>query len=800
MEGIHLRSGKISRGGIRWSNRPDDFRAEIMGLMQTQISKNALIIPTGAKGGFVVKKINSKSSSLNSGLGVKEAGKKAYLTLIHGLLDLTDNYIDGKVVNSQNIVCYDDPDPYLVVAADKGTAQFSDIANAVSAEYQFWLGDAFASGGSHGYDHKALGITARGAWECIKRHFREMGKDIQNEAFTVVGIGSMDGDVFGNGMLLSPCIRLLAAFSGSHIFIDPNPSASDVAFNERKRLFELPGSSWDDYDRTIISAGGGVYPRSAKDITVSAELKKWLGLRYKSLDGESLIRYLLAAPVELLWLGGIGTYVKASTETHEDVGDRANDNVRVDAVDLGARVVGEGANLGFTQKARIEYGLRGGRINTDAVDNSAGVDTSDHEVNLKIFLVGLQKKNLIADYQPLFISMTQDVCQLVLADNIAQSLCLSLEQLRCAESAMVYLQLAERLESIGFFDRAEECFPQAKELMSRSGLVITRPELAVLMAASKMYLTQLIQDQSTLLREHCCSCYLQAYFPEQLSKQYAGYLSGHPLVDEIKATLMSNKIINQAGCGFLSLDADNGNIMDQVTCYLTFDRVLDGDALRQAINALGNNTPTDRQYRLLMQLENILAGFCRWALMQKRKIQPNEQTVSCYKRHLNDYRRYFVNDDAEFGEQLAQYRQEGVPESLALSMVFIASLNDFPLIVSLAAETAQDFVIVLKLFNDITRYLGLNAVNVQLVKMPIHDVWERKVLNGLQEDIKRVVGRVIKAVLAGKVENCADYFNQPDQKYKINRYRRIYQEINNVLPVNLFPYIVLVKELEYLLE
>lgn len=795
MEGIHLRSGKISRGGIRWSDRPDDFRTEILGLMQTQISKNALIIPTGAKGGFVVKK-----NGLKSGLGIKEAGKRAYLTLIHGLLDLTDNYINDKVVQPQNIVCYDDPDPYLVVAADKGTAQFSDIANAVSEQYQFWLGDAFASGGSRGYDHKALGITARGAWECVKRHFREIGKNIQTEAFTVVGIGSMDGDVFGNGMLQSPCIRLLAAFSGSHIFIDPNPSDSNAAFNERKRLFELPGSSWNDYDRSLISAGGGVYPRSAKDIPVSAELKAWLGLRYKSLDGESLIRYLLTAQVELLWLGGIGTYVKAGTEKHDDVGDRANDNVRVDASDLRASVVGEGANLGFTQKARIEYSLKGGRINTDAVDNSAGVDTSDHEVNLKIFLVGLQKKNLIADYQPLFFSMTQDVCRSVLADNIAQSLCLSLEQLRCAENPAVYLQQAERLEAAGFFDRAEECFPQTKEVMSRPGQVITRPELAVLMAASKMYLTQQIQEQSALLQDECCSCYLQAYFPEQISNQYAVHLSTHPLAHEIKATLISNKIINQAGCDFLSLNQDSDNILDHVTCYLAFDRVLDGDGVRQAIGALDNNTPADRQYRLLLQLENTLAGFCRWALMQGRKIRPNEQTVACYRRHLKNYEQYFKNDCAGFCELAAQYQQDGIPDSLAFSMAFIASLNDFPLIVSLAAETAQDFVTTLKLFNELTRYLGLDAVNDQLAKMPMHDVWERKVLNELQEDMKRVTGRLIKSILASKLKTCSGYFDQPEQQDKINRYRRIYQEINSALPVNLFPYIALTKELEHLVD
>lgn len=798
MEGIHLRSGKISRGGIRWSDRPDDFRTEILGLMQTQISKNALIIPTGAKGGFIVKKNGSKPSLLNSSIGIKEAGKRAYLKLIRGLLDLTDNYIDDNIVKPRNLVIYDDPDPYLVVAADKGTAQFSDIANGISAEYRFWLGDAFASGGSLGYDHKALGITARGAWECIKRHFRELGKDIKSEAFTVVGIGSMDGDVFGNGMLLSPCIRLLAAFSGAHIFIDPNPSDSDAAFNERKRLFELPGSSWNDYDRTLISAGGGVYLRSAKDIPVSAELKHWLGLRYKTLDGESLIRYLLTAQVELLWLGGIGTYVKASTENNKEVGDRANDNVRVDAKEMRAVVIGEGANLGFTQKARIEYSLRRGRINTDAVDNSAGVDTSDHEVNLKIFLVGLQKKNLIADYQPLFISMTQDVCRLVLADNIAQSLCLSLEQLRCAEGSSVFLQLAERLESEGKFDRAEECFPQAKEVMARAGLVITRPELAVLMAASKMYLTQLIQEQSALLNEDCCSCYLSAYFPEQVSKQYPDYLSAHPLAHEIKATLISNKIINQAGCGFLSLDEGSENALAHVSCYLTFDRVLDGDALRQTISALDNKIAAELQYQFLLLLENTLTGFCRWALRQGRNIRPTEKTIECYRRHLSDYEQYFKADYTEFTEQLNQYRQQGIPEPLALRLVFISRLADFPLLVSLAAETSQNFVTLLKLFNEITDYLGLDQINEQLAKLPMHDYWERKVMTDLQEDMKQATASMLKTILLGKVQTCAEYFGQPEQKPNINRYRRLYQEVNSILPANLFPYIALTRELEYL--
>ncbi len=796
MEGIHLRGGKISRGGIRWSDRPDDFRTEILGLMQTQISKNALIIPTGAKGGFVVKK-NSSSADF------KESGKKAYITLIRGLLDLTDNYSsDNSVVRPVNIVSYDDPDPYLVVAADKGTAQFSDIANAESAGYQYWLGDAFASGGSHGYDHKALGITARGAWKCVQRHFRELGKNIQKEAFTVIGIGSMDGDVFGNGMLLSPCIRLLAAFSGQHIFIDPNPSDSDAPYNERKRLFELHGSSWNDYERKLISKGGGVYLRSDKDIPVSPELKKWLGIHYKLLDGESLIRYLLTAPVELLWLGGIGTYIKASTEKHEEVGDRSNDNVRVDAANIGARVVGEGANLGFTQKARIEYSLRGGRINTDAIDNSAGVDTSDHEVNLKILLTSLQRKNIIADYQPLFISMTDEVCQQVLANNYAQSLCLSMEQLRSSENSAVFLQLADHLEAFGFFDRVVESFPPSKVILSRPRQTLTRPELAVLMSASKMYLTQQIQDQTTLLHDECCECYLRAYFPVQIVEQYADYLSAHPLANEIKATIVSNKIINQAGSSFLSLDNDyeNNNILDNVGCYLTFDRVLDGDTLRQSIYALDNKIAAAKQYHLLMQLEKMLAGFCRWALLHGKKIQPVTHTINCYSHYLKDYETYFNQQDSiEFKKQLETYQLDGIPVEIAQRVAFISSLIDFPFIVSLSGEATGDFITVLKLFNEITHDLGLYEIYEQLAKMPSHDYWEDKVSTDIQVDMKRITGILIKNIL-GKHATWAGYFDMPHEKQKINRYRRIYQEITNVLPVNLLPYIVLAKELGKLVD
>ncbi|MEQ1559079.1 MAG: NAD-glutamate dehydrogenase domain-containing protein [Methyloglobulus sp.] len=799
MQGIHLRAGKISRGGIRWSDRPDDFRTEILDLMQTQISKNALIIPTGAKGGFVVKK--------NGQQDFKAAGKKAYLTLIHGLLDLTDNYSKGKIVKLANIVAYDDPDPYLVVAADKGTASFSDMANAVAAEYTYWLGDGFASGGSHGYDHKALGITARGAWECVKRHFHELGLDTQTQAFTVVGIGSMDGDVFGNGMLLSPCIRLVAAFSGQHIFIDPNPPKTDAPFNERRRLFAMPGSSWDDYDRNLISAGGGVYLRSAKNIPVSPELQKWLGIRYKTLDGETLVRYLLTAQVDLLWLGGIGTYVKASSEKHEEVGDRNNDNVRVDAATLRAKVVGEGANLGFTQKARIEYALGGGRINTDAVDNSAGVDTSDHEVNLKILLTGLQKQGLIADYQPLFIEMTDAVCNLVLADNIAQSLSLSLEQRRNAEDPEKFLQLAERLENRGYLDRDVESFPGNKEILARPGQTLTRPELAALMAASKRYVTEQIEEAGQFLQGESCACYLESYFPAPIRGHYKAHLSTHPLAHAITATVISNKIINQCGCGFLGLEDDIAvaDVVDSVCCYLTFDRALNADSLRKAIHDLDNVITADKQYPLLLQLENTLADLCSWTLMQNQKIHPDKQTLVLYRNYLKEYQGYFSSpiytQTEAYQTRFLQYQKDGIPDELTRHMLFIANLKDFPFIVSLANATQLGILSVRQWINDVNDFLGLTAMTAQLAKLPKHDNWQRKIMVQLEIDMHRAIALLISDIVRSNSLTCTDYFNTHIEKQnRLERYRQLYQEVMAILPINILPYIALIKTLQRLLE
>lgn len=787
MQGIHLRAGKIARGGIRWSDRPDDFRTEILGLMQTQISKNALIIPTGAKGGFVVKKQGSND--------IKTAGQQAYLRLIRGLLDLTDNYQDGHSVQAAHLVAYDNPDPYLVVAADKGTASFSDSANAVAADYQFWLGDAFASGGSHGYDHKALGITARGAWECVKRHFLELGKDIQQEPVSMVGIGSMDGDVFGNALLLSPHIQLLAAFSGQHIFLDPKPRAIDAAFNERKRLFELPGSSWNDYDRRLISSGGGVYLRSDKDIPLSVELKQWLGVHYKSLDGESLIRYLLMANVDLLWLGGIGTYVKASSEKHEEVGDRNNDPVRIDATQLNATVVGEGANLGFTQKARIEYALQGGRINTDAVDNSAGVDTSDHEVNLKILLMNLQKQGFIHDYQRLFTRLTEPVCTLVLANNIAQSLCLSLEQRRCQATPKAFLQCAGFLEDNDFLDKAQESFPRDKDVLARPGQILTRPELAILMAASKMYLTQQLQNTPCWQEE----TNLVDYFPDPIKTTYLAHLPKHPLANEIRATLLSNRIINQAGCRFLTLklEQDEPNHLDWselAACYLSFEQIINAQSLRAAIVQL---TDLNAQYPLLLQLESVLLQFCQWALAETQHIQPNPPTLARYRDYLDVYREVITANPA-WQKQVLNYRQAGLNEESAEQLALVSTLEDFPRLVALAEPQMTEtnaFKTMICGYTELRHYLGLDALIRQLAQHHPRDHWEASLIPIIQEELKQSLCLIIKISLANNAITPTIHLTQPTKQTVLRRFQAIRQEIENSPPSHLLPYIALSKVL-----
>jgi glutamate dehydrogenase len=586
VEGIHLRFAPIARGGIRWSDRAQDFRTEILGLVRAQRVKNAVIVPSGAKGGFLPKQLPRNASRDD----VQKEGIAAYRLFISALLDITDNLKNGKIVPPRLTVRHDDDDAYLVVAADKGTATFSDIANEISAAHDFWLGDAFASGGSQGYDHKGMAITARGAWECVERHFREIDIDIRRQPFRVIGAGAMSGDVFGNGMLLSPAIRLVAAFDHRDIFIDPDPDPA-LGLAERKRLFALPRSSWQDYDRSKISRGGGVFARSAKSIPISPEIGATLGIDAGALTPNELMHALLKSKADLLWFGGIGTYVRATGESDAEVGDRANDAIRISAAELGAKVVGEGANLGMTQRARIEFAQRGGRLNTDFIDNSAGVNTSDQEVNIKIALGPASRSGkLSADARShLLAAMAPDVAAGSLANNYQQSLALSLAERSCGRELPDYALLLHALEERGLFERRLEALPSDKELeeRGRAGRGLTRPELAVLLSYAKIALERDL-IASTVPDEALLAAWLDAYFPSELRRRFPEGIAGHSLRREIIATSLTNAVLNRGGPAMAVRLADEARrtTADVALAFLAVRDVFELPALWQRIDAL----------------------------------------------------------------------------------------------------------------------------------------------------------------------------------------------------------------------
>ncbi|HEX6000216.1 MAG TPA: NAD-glutamate dehydrogenase [Hyphomicrobiaceae bacterium] len=609
VEGIHLRFAPIARGGIRWSDRAQDFRTEVLGLARAQLVKNAVIVPSGAKGGFLPKQLPRGGSRDE----VQKEGIAAYRLFISALLDLTDNLVDGVIVPPRRVVRHDGDDAYLVVAADKGTASFSDIANEISKAHDFWLGDAFASGGSAGYDHKRMGITARGAWECVKRHFREMDIDIQRQPFRVVGVGDMSGDVFGNGMLLSQQIRLMAAFDHRDIFIDPDPDAA-VGFAERQRLFDLPRSSWQDYDRARISKGGGVFPRSAKAITLTPEMQALLGLVVPSLTPNELIRAILKCEADLLWFGGIGTYVRASSERDADVGDRTNDPLRVTAAEVRAKVIGEGANLGVTQRARIELARRGGRVDTDFIDNSAGVNTSDQEVNIKIALQPAVRAGALAEDQrrQLLAEMTGDVAAASLRNNYQQSLALSLAERSSARNLPDYAALMRTLEAHGLLDRALEALPSDMELQERgrAGRGLTRPELAVLMSYAKIAL-QADLLKSPVPGESQLHSWLTGYFPPLLRERFAAGIDGHSLRREIVALGLTNAVVNRGGPAMaVRLAEETGRpVSDVALAFMAVREVFDLTRLWARIDALDGEIGGELQLRLYeatQQLVNVV--------------------------------------------------------------------------------------------------------------------------------------------------------------------------------------------------
>ncbi|WP_158880562.1 NAD-glutamate dehydrogenase [Amycolatopsis anabasis] len=624
VEGVHLRFGAVARGGLRWSDRREDFRTEILGLVKAQAVKNAVIVPVGAKGGFVVKRPPAPTgdAGLDRDAQTNE-GIACYRMFISGLLDLTDNLVEGKTVPAPDVVRHDGDDSYLVVAADKGTAKFSDIANEVSASYRFWLGDAFASGGSVGYDHKAMGITARGAWESVKRHFRELGVDTQSQEFTVVGIGDMAGDVFGNGMLLSEHIKLVAAFNHMHIFLDPNPDAA-ASFAERRRLFDLPRSSWDDYDRSLISEGGGIYPRSAKNIPITPQVRDVLGLdeSVTKLAPADLMRAILLAPVDLLWNGGIGTYVKAENESHADAGDKANDAVRVNGKDLRVQVVGEGGNLGLTQLGRIEFARNGGKINTDALDNSAGVDCSDHEVNIKILLDHLVGTGELEREQrnALLEEMTDEVAELVLADNYQQNTVLGISRAHAGPMVSVHERQVDALEAKGVLDRHLEGLPNkaAFRELEKAGAGLTSPELATLLAHVKLDLKDELVA-SELPDAEVFARRLPDYFPRPLRARFGDKIGEHPLHRQIITTLVVNEVVDGAGISYAYRLAEemNATATDAVRAYAVVTSVFDLPALWSAIEGLDNLVSTEVQDEMMLETRRLLDRAARWFLTNR---------------------------------------------------------------------------------------------------------------------------------------------------------------------------------------
>jgi glutamate dehydrogenase len=760
VEGVHLRFGAVARGGLRWSDRPEDFRTEVLGLVKAQEVKNAVIVPVGAKGGFVVKQPPVPSGDPAADRDALQAeGVACYRTFISCLLDVTDNRVSGAVLPPEGVVRHDGDDPYLVVAADKGTAKFSDIANAVALEYGFWLGDAFASGGSAGYDHKGMGITARGAWESVKHHFREMGVDTQRQDFTCVGIGDMSGDVFGNGMMLSEHIRLVAAFDHRHVFVDPDPDAA-AGFRERRRLFELPRSSWADYDGALISEGGGVWPRTAKSIPVSGQMRAALGLSgsVQSLSPAELIRAVLLAPVDLLWNGGIGTYIKASTETNAQVGDKANDPVRVDAADLRVKVVGEGGNLGVTQLGRIEFARAGGKINTDAMDNSAGVDTSDHEVNIKIALQPLLAGGALSQdgRNELLTAMTDEVAELVLADNTAQNRLLGVSRAHAGPMLSVHARQIDDLVQAGRLDRDLEFLPAPAEIDARiaAGEGLTSPELSVLVAYTKSLLAaEMIA--SDLPDDPAYATRLPGYFPSAMRARFADAIAAHPLARDIVTTMTANEVVNRAGISFAFRLGEEiaASPTDAIRAYTVTSTVFDLPALLTDIDAADHVVPAGCQDQLTLLLRRLLDRAARWFL--SRRPQPLDVTseidryagpVRTISPRMADLLRGVERDNVR--RDTDQLLGLGATEDLAVRVAY--SLYTFSIldIADVSAGSGRDLWEVAQLYYALSAHLDFDHMLTQVTELERGDRWHALARQAIRDDLYRSMWMITADVLS----------------------------------------------------
>ncbi len=753
VEGIHLRMGKVARGGLRWSDRREDFRTEVLGLMKAQNVKNTMIVPVGAKGGFVVKRMPEGDRE-----SIMQEVVHCYKSFIRGLLDISDNLAEDEVLPPPDVLRLDEDDPYLVVAADKGTATFSDTANEVAAEYSFWLGDAFASGGSVGYDHKAMGITAKGAWESVKRHFRELGVDTQTEDFTVVGIGDMAGDVFGNGMLLSRHIRLQAAFNHMHIFLDPDPDAT-TSFAERQRLFELPRSSWDDYNLKLISKGGGVFSRQLKSIDLSPQVRKWLGVEEKQMAPTQLIRLLLTAKVDLLWNGGIGTYVKASSETNADAGDTANNILRINGSELNCKVVGEGGNLGLTQLGRVEYAASGGRINTDFIDNSAGVDCSDHEVNIKILLNQLMRQDKLnfESRNKLLVEMTADVDQLVLRSNYLQAQTISMMERLTGARLGAKAHFIQSLEQQGLLDRELEFLPSDEDIEQRrsAGKGFTRPELSTLLSYAKIVLYQQLL-KSDLPDDEYLRTELFDYFPTAIQQRYPDEMHQHRLKREIITTMVTNSVVNRMGASFcLMMQEATGHSPDEVTrAFLIARDAFDLEPLWLAIEALDNKVPAGIQTDALLVVWKLLRQAIRWILVQpdlELDIQAQVERLKPGISKLAASVSGLLNRDDQrlLASQVQRYADAGVAEELAKTLALLPRLTSALDIVDEAERRGLPVVKVAAVYFQLGQTMNLKWLMQQIEELDVEGQWDAAARNILREELFRqhrgLAGQVLVA-------------------------------------------------------
>ncbi|WP_432513669.1 NAD-glutamate dehydrogenase [Kineococcus sp. SYSU DK001] len=776
VEGVHLRFGEVARGGLRWSDRREDFRTEVLGLVKAQIVKNAVIVPTGAKGGFVAKQLPDPSVDRDAWWA---EGIASYRTFISGLLDITDDLRtvegpDGRPVRTTvpptDVVRYDGDDSYLVVAADKGTASFSDIANEIAVSRGFWLGDAFASGGSVGYDHKAMGITARGAWESVRRHFRELGHDTQSEPFTVVGVGDMSGDVFGNGMLLSQRIRLVAAFDHRHVFLDPDPDPA-ASHAERARLFALPRSSWADYDASLISAGGGVYPRTAKSIPVSPQVAERLGLDPStgSLSPVDLLKAVLAAPVDLFWNGGIGTYVKASTESHADVGDKANDAIRIDGRDLRVKVVGEGGNLGLTQRGRIEAatagnGGQGVKLNTDAIDNSAGVDCSDHEVNIKILLDHLVTQGQLdpADRDQTLLRMTEEVGRLVLRDNYEQNVVLSVEGSFASGLLPAHRRFLDALVRAGDVDRRLEALPSSSELdrRAREGSGLTMPELSVLLAHAKISLGRAVLA-SSMPDEAWVAQTLRGYFPAELGERFGDHLTDHPLRREIATTVLVNHVVGTGGLtfAFRAAEETGSDPADVVRAFVVASQVFGLPERAAAVEALDGRVEAFAQARLRQEHQRLLDRSVRWLLHTRpegvdvpaeiARFGPAVARLAPRLAAVADGEGLIRGEDAAaLQAEAALFTDRGVPAEEALRTVTLLSL--FPLldVVEVADATGREVEEITAVWYELSHRYSIESVLSGISALPRTDRWQSLARAALRDDLYAAVRDFTAAVVA----------------------------------------------------